>query len=780
MLPENRIHSLLERFDEWGITPGDFVLLLLQNPTININATTTIYGHAQLILESLADSDATAEVTASWAILFASQACGREVAQLSKQESGFHFPASRVTERQLKGLDIKDMADRMQKLAPITWKLLDVLVAADSHVNYRRVWNRQNTHKIKKQQSRTMVMAGAGVMKNVDDSDNEDDDSIYWQSVDELPVFGTEEEDHCGRDKGLERFDDLLKIKKVTCLSVFMQSTNRRCNALQSLVGIFLHSCGAPETVRELFAHMGLSISTTTINKTIKTLSLEAENQIRTTGQGLLTLYGFDNLDINLKHSTPSLEKSQDTLTHLTTATMVPLQHGITRDDLNCAETVWKSSVNNPDTGQSRSSISLDQLLSIHREDDSTPHPSGLPARRQRFNAWKYLNDLINYGPEYFHRFRGKLNDAEVKPDVVDAIPVTKTAQVPMRAMDIKPSTPAEIGDALVGMTDQAGVGDRKENPRVVDVENLVLLKAGDLLTGQHLRSLMESRSEESTPWRRLQHVVFVMGLFHLKMACADALWRLFIHPKLAKEDPCSLIKLVSQIRPKETGKIESKPAYRQMHEVIQHIGIVLRLDAWRIVAAERFDQSIDSLETFAGMKPTWDILVNLSRHLCRDYVTTTHDLSDMRRKPTNIRDQQHENVLIQHQYFLLYEEISYAMNYGDIGRVETLFMPWIWIFRSCGKHKYATELRRYLENIHFIYPEGLRKAIRKNILCNPTGKEGAFRAIDWLVELNNLFTKVSHDFEYPVRIHLRDMHSIHMVDHIRTKKKSESSRSRF
>ncbi|KIL54406.1 hypothetical protein M378DRAFT_92374, partial [Amanita muscaria Koide BX008] len=426
----------------------------------------TIYGHARPILESLADSDATAEVTARWAISFASRICGQEVAQLSKQESGFHFPAGRVTERQLKGVDIKDMADRMQKLAPDTWTLLDVLVAADSHVNYRRGWSWQNTHKTKNQQSRTMVTAGAGAVKDVGGSDNEDDDSIYWQSIDDLPFFGTEEENHYGRadTKAPERFDDLLKIKKVTCLSVLMQSTNRRCNALQSLVGIFLHSCGAPETVRELFAHMGLSISTTSINKTIKTLSHEAENQIRTTGQSLLTLYGFDNLDINLKHSTPSLEKSQDTLTHLTTATMVPLQHGITRDDLNCAETVWKSSVSNPDTGQSRSSISLDQLLSIHREDDSTPHPSGLSARRQRFNAWKYLSDLINYGPEYFHQFRGKLNDAKVKPEVVDAIPVTKTAQVPMRAMDIKPSTPAEIGDALNVMADQAGVGDGKQN----------------------------------------------------------------------------------------------------------------------------------------------------------------------------------------------------------------------------------------------------------------------------------------------------------------------------
>ncbi|EGO30353.1 hypothetical protein SERLADRAFT_345251, partial [Serpula lacrymans var. lacrymans S7.9] len=32
---------------------------------------------------------------------------------------------------------------------------------------------------------------------------------------------------------------------------------------------------------------------------------------------------------------------------------------------------------------------------------------------------------------------------------------------------------------------------------------------------------------------------------------------------------------------------------------------------------------------------------------------------------------------------------------------------------------------------------------IRQNLLCNPTEKPHAFKAIDWLVELNNLCTKV-------------------------------------
>ena len=39
--------------------------------------------------------------------------------------------------------------------------------------------------------------------------------------------------------------------------------------------------------------------------------------------------------------------------------------------------------------------------------------------------------------------------------------------------------------------------------------------------------------------------------------------------------------------------------------------------------------------------------------------------------------------------------------------------------------------------------------AIRMTILCNPTDNEGAFRAIDWVVEHNNLYTKRIYSGKY-------------------------------
>ena len=315
------------------------------------------------------------------------------------------------------------------------------------------------------------------------------------------------------------------------------------------------------------------------------------------------------------------------------------------------------------------------------------------------------------FGPEEFQQYQQKIGD----PEVIDAIPLTKGIQIPFRTVDVSPSTPKGNDEALRSFFKQASIGDPNENTEheLKSPGNLAILVFGDLLTGQHLSSLQDSLAHEKTPWRRLQFLCFVMGLFHLKMACADAIWRIFIHPRRSQEDSTSLMSYVQQIRPKETGKIKSKPGFRRMHEVIQHVGLVSRLDMWRL-AAQKIDSRYTSLEDFAKSKPTWEKIVEMSEEIQREW-EKVGTITKQREQPRADRDKQRENSIMQHQYFLLYEEISHAMNYGDIGRVETCFLPWIYIFMGCGKFKYAKEMRRYLENVHFRYPKKLRCVSNKS-----------------------------------------------------------------
>jgi hypothetical protein len=94
----------------------------------------------------------------------------------------------------------------------------------------------------------------------------------------------------------------------------------------------------------------------------------------------------------------------------------------------------------------------------------------------------------------------------------------------------------------------------------------------------------------------------------------------------------------------------------------------VLCLDAWH-TEAHRCNPEWNTLEVFATSNPDRKAVEEMADTLAAEYVAGGDvDIFDIWTKPVPSRDYQHENVLLMHQYFLLYEEMSYSMNYGDIG----------------------------------------------------------------------------------------------------------------
>src|SRR5882762_9868670 len=107
-------------------------------------------------------------------------------------------------------------------------------------------------------------------------------------------------------------------------ISIMMQGTNQKYNTLESVFGIFLHSCNTPQKVIDALAHMGITVSHNAVHDAIHSLSLETYETLRNMGQTLLVAYAYNNFDIDFKTHVPTVEaKSHDTLTHLTSATLI-------------------------------------------------------------------------------------------------------------------------------------------------------------------------------------------------------------------------------------------------------------------------------------------------------------------------------------------------------------------------------------------------------------------------------------------------------------------------
>ncbi|CDO77882.1 hypothetical protein BN946_scf184690.g3 [Trametes cinnabarina] len=756
------------------------------------------------LLNALHQSPLSQATTSVWAHKMVMEACRQEVLAMVTPDAGLQFRAKTATEEQLESFRMTELAGQMQTMAPTLWSFVRTLLDSDAEQQHRRrtkykaARRKRQRQKAKKAPEPLTADVVAAEGMDVDDShallnhevyseqrtlhntapeqnggeqpcsddaddeglfwgedldprtidelldaldrdEDDEDEELYWRDMDFLDLDAADglEEDVLNeadaKELEIERREKILTLKAVVLTSIVLQSTNQRCNAFQATVGIYLHACRASESIVELLARIGVSISCSAIDNSIVSLNKEHHVAIQELGQTLRASYAFDNFDVEDKHPQPTIETSRDSLLHLMSGTLIRLEHGVALDDLRCSDELWGKSRTNPEVDREARAPEPDwtDLMDIHTE---APHASSL-TRRERFNRWKMLDDLIRYGPEYFRQFAADLKE----PEAVDQIPVVKSKQVPAEGMDVNQSTVQGNADALEHLFRQAGVGDLAETPGVVPLGDHVVLVHGDLATCERVQSLQESRSVEQTPWRRFQHVVFLFGLFHLKMACADAIWKIFIKPKAAHEDPTSLMSFVSEIRPKETGKISSKPGFRRMHEVIGYVGIASRLDCWRVEVNKCYKAT--SLEEWGATKPSWQDIENVATSLVKNHVADGR-FSEMRMGPVDKRDQQHENTLLREQYFLLYEELAYALNAGDIGRVEDCFMPWVFIFRGCGKHKYAAQMVKHLHKVHRVFPPGLKRAVQMNMLCNPCGRKHQFRAIDWWVEHNNLYIK--------------------------------------
>ena len=72
------------------------------------------------------------------------------------------------------------------------------------------------------------------------------------------------------------------------------------------------------------------SISMSAIHSMIRLLSINVRRKILELGWTMRAAYAYDNFDVNLKPNVPLIEKTTESLKHLTSGLIFPLQHGVT------------------------------------------------------------------------------------------------------------------------------------------------------------------------------------------------------------------------------------------------------------------------------------------------------------------------------------------------------------------------------------------------------------------------------------------------------------------
>jgi hypothetical protein len=490
----------------------------------------------------------------------------------------------------------------------------------------------------------------------------------------------------------------------------------RTGNALEVITGLFLHTARTPSNIIQLLSKIGLSISSSSIDRAIGSLVKQAAQRVRSEGQSCKMSIAFDNLDINIRCSVPTKDgRSSDELVHLCTATMLPvhLPAGVEWTDMDCATLIWRKLGYEKlvEKAQLREVFDHDKLEAAidamypergeERNDGSVD-----PSRLERFNQYLFLVAFVLHGPESFRDYKHRLDDPDIRPEVLYAIPPRKTQQVPMNTLDQEVGSNGGTIEAFAKFFSQMGIWDGQkmnDTPNLTHLGDRLIFVHADLGAAEKVHSMMRIRSAESRSELQFRNLIVLFGLFHLRMACSDAIWRIVLAklPAYGKSDPNSFYSFLFQLRPKETGNFTTAKGagHRKTHEVIKHIGIAMRLHLLEEYVAQL---GFPSLDSFAQSKPSFEKLQYHAQILAASY---SNSAAVLRMDPQTSADTSYSNFRLQYHLLSLYEDLNYGMNTGDIGRVECTFPSWIYIFKACGKHKYANWMSQTLRNLHFVYP---------------------------------------------------------------------------
>ncbi|KAI8356222.1 hypothetical protein B0O80DRAFT_384940 [Mortierella sp. GBAus27b] len=316
---------------------------------------------------------------------------------------------------------------------------------------------------------------------------------------------------------------------------LFLKS--KQSNYLQTPMGMYLYAQGCSKSVISVLSHVGLSVSYSSIQNALETLTEDALNTVRAAISEHSWFLLYDNINfLNRKYDQRSDNKN--TFENGTTATIV-----ITKG--------------------------VEKMRQVH---DQRPAPylgDILPDERSNLHfqtVFKfYLVKVLQRHYPTYERYSVSIPSMQpLKPE--------KTEAYPLPAMKIDQSTVEGNVDIIETLMKSVLKLDPKE------FSDDMIIVAGDQLTVSRVGSAKRLRREDVTPFHRLQWAVPVIQLFHLQMLLCFTILRTH---RGKTSTPGSLALYVEMLDRKYLGQDTTN--YHAADEMLKHTFDAMIWRVWKV-----------------------------------------------------------------------------------------------------------------------------------------------------------------------------------------------------
>ncbi|KAG9116833.1 hypothetical protein FRC07_007412 [Ceratobasidium sp. 392] len=524
MLTQRQFYLATELFVRKGISLSDLIIAYIQ-PDLQCQYFTS---HANVLRDNLCTPQSLNSLVSGLLKFSGTEVTMRRLARnvttheyvnemnkLLAPSAGFHFDSNSDATSQFEQFTTMRVGNRIHERCPTLWQLFGVLLNAGATMHAMSTSIvRQGDYltelefddsELKRSGSQQQPESVSGDNDMPDDDwgmDDEESDDEDEGSASTVPRAGDPSVDRPGESTAnwktsvrptKKKTGDLsirqirrTNVRRVTLFTICMSNGNMRCNGMPTVAGMFSHSTNTPTKVIKMMSHAGISISPSSINQMSDRMSKEARERLKVNLRDMPYAIAYDNLEITFATNQPTL--AHDTkLTHLMTATLIPLHPGTQKKDLQLCEEVWARSAHNSERSEDAPSIDLshDRFMDLVGKASFPPDDE---QSVESLYAWHVRNMLLSkdvdtISPALKDSFRS--NDLGL-PFSRGSIEPVKTTQIPLSAAEINVSTNHGNGTAIENILNQTGVTDE-------DLEKFIQLTHGDLGSWEHLLSLQRS-----------------------------------------------------------------------------------------------------------------------------------------------------------------------------------------------------------------------------------------------------------------------------------------------